>query len=180
MMITLRNTFLFTLAVACCTYFTGCSDDDEDRGFDEANLVGTWRLSSSDLDFTVSEMSLSQWFQTAGGYSVNDAQILAQDVEAALEDEFYTRGSIQFNSDKTYEATDDGDTDEGNWTLSSDARILTLNSDSDLPNQQITITRLDVSNLSFQFSEAEEFDLDNDGSMDDELRIAVTLRFTKL
>lgn len=86
-------------------------------------------------------------------------------------------GTIQFKSDNTYTTNLGGTTDTGTWSLSSDAKKLTIDSNTDSP-EVYDVTVLTSNKLTLKLTGTESEDLNSDGTPET-LTISVELPFTR-
>ncbi len=161
------------------TNMIGCGDDDDGaETFLEADLVGTWELSSVELDYAIGDRTLVQFLRDELGISEVAALLLIEGFEQQLSDGFETGGTITFDADNTYEADLDGDMETGSWSLAANGVTIMLDPDNSPEDVELTITTLTDTRLIMVLNEMEEFDADSDGQAD-EISIEATLDLTR-
>jgi hypothetical protein len=86
-------------------------------------------------------------------------------------------GTIQFKSDNTYTATLGGTPDSGTWSLSADAKKLTIDSNTE-PPETLDVTQLTSNKLTVSLTDNTSEDLNSDGTPET-LTVSVTIPFTR-
>ena len=83
-----------------------CSKDDEEAVFAEADIMGTWTISSSDLKVNgVSDESISSWYVEGSILKIMEEK----EYEVSKDDYIYERGSWSFDGKSTLTLTDSDD-----------------------------------------------------------------------
>jgi hypothetical protein len=123
------------IGLACLA--TSCGEDDPNP---VDIIIGTWTLSTYDLDITVGTKSLYDYLKTELGLTDADAQQYEAQTRADYEQAVFQK--IDFARSGFWTVTDSQGTSRGTWLLSSDAKTLTL--DKGKPTEVI----FQVANLS--------------------------------
>jgi hypothetical protein len=165
------NSLAFLLVLFAGISVSSCKKDSKQTD----NLIGTWTAGTPSYTVMVGTKTLTQYYTDVVGLSAAEALQATTLVNLALVQTF--TGTIQFKSDNTYTSNLGGTADTGTWSLSSDAKTLTITPVSDTP-VAITINSLTSSKLTGTFTDTEQEDLNNDG-VNETLTISVTMSFTK-
>ena len=163
---------------------TSCSKDDEvNLTGPESDLIGQWTVSENNITIGafVDEQTLVEYLTDAGGLSQEEAEFLYSFYLDDLADDFDISGTIEFRADHTYLAVfPPDDADEGDWKLSSDGKLLTLDEGDPVDEEVITVNSLSSNSMSITINQIEYDDLDDDpDNADNEITIAITLTLTK-
>lgn len=105
--------------------FASCSKDSDP----EEDILGTWTVGDVDFEATIGTKSLLQYYMDEFSMTEPQAQAAMAAFDAALTQQF--TGTIEIRADSTYTATMGDESDTGTWSLSSDYKKLTLDSDAD-------------------------------------------------
>lgn len=105
--------------------FTSCSKDSNP----EEDILGIWNVEGVDFDATIGTKSLLQYYMDEFSMTEPQAQVVMAAFGAALAQQF--TGTIEIKADNTYTATMGDNSDTGTWSLSSDNKKLTLDSEVD-------------------------------------------------
>ncbi len=105
--------------------FASCTKDSNP----EEDILGTWTVEDVDFEATIGTKSLLQYYMDEFSMTEAQAQVVMAAFGAALAQQF--TGTIEIKADNTYTATMGDDSDTGTWSLSSDYKKLTLDSDAD-------------------------------------------------
>ena len=104
--------------------FSSCSKDSDPA----ADILGDWTVESAEFDTKIGNKSLLQYYMDDYGLTEPQAQAAVALFNAFMAQQF--TGTININADNTYEAVLAGEPDSGTWSLSSDNKKLTIDSDS--------------------------------------------------
>jgi len=148
--------------------FTSCSKDSNP----EEDILGIWDVEGVDFDATIGTKSLLQYYMDEFSMTEPQAQVVMTAFGAALAQQF--TGTIEIKADNTYTATMGDDSDTGTWSLSSDYKKLTLDSDAD-ETIILDIISLTSSKAVMGISEEISEDLNDDDVPED---ISVTVEMT--
>jgi len=165
------NTLAFFLILFIGFSASSCKKDSKQTD----NLIGTWTAGTPVYTVMVGTKTLTQYYTDVMGMSASQALQATTIVNLAIMQTF--TGTIQFKSDNTYTSTMGGSVETGTWSLSSDAKTLTLSPVGGTP-VNITITSLTSNKLNATLTDTESEDLNSDGTPET-LTISVTLPFTK-
>jgi hypothetical protein len=152
---------------------TSCSKDK--TATPEGNLTGTWASGTATTTAMVGSKTLTQYFTDVAGLTAAQAQLLTTTFESTLQQSF--TGTILVKSDKTYTSNLGGTADAGTWSLSADAKKLTIISNTDGP-ETFDVLQLTTTNMQLQSSESISEDLNGD-AIPETINITVILSFTK-
>jgi hypothetical protein len=139
------------------------------------NLVGTWTAGTSTFTAMIGDKTLAQYFTDVMGLTTVEAQVYTNLFNTMMQQSF--AGTIQLKSDNTYTSTMGGDADTGTWSLSADAKKLTIDSNTGDP-MILDIIELTSGKLQVQMSESISEDLNGD-TTPEVININVVLNFTK-
>ena len=167
-LINLRGIILVLIAGL---FFTSCSKDSDPA----ADLVGTWTFSNATFDAKVGTKSLTQYFIDEMGLTEAQAQQVLVLFNAQMQQAF--TGTIQMKSDNTYTATIGGESDSGTWSLSSDNKKLTIDSDTDAP-VIFDILELSSHKVVLKGTETVEEDL-NEDTVPETITVTIEMTLTK-
>jgi hypothetical protein len=172
--LTYSTSFLFLFSLLL---FSNCSKDGNDEN-PNADLIGTWKTSTINVDLMIDGKTLSQ-FLIDGGASEAEAALIEDYFTTILETEVGD-GEIQLKSDNTYIADFGSDSpDTGKWSYNASTKILTIDSDDPLEdNQEIKVKSISSSTLIIEQNEVVEEDLDDDG-IDEQIDTTIEMTFTK-
>jgi hypothetical protein len=148
--------------------FTSCSKDSNP----EEDILGIWEVEGVDFEATIGTKSLLQYYMDEFSMTEPQAQVVMAAFGAALAQQF--TGTIEIKADNTYTATIGNDSDTGTWSLSSDYKKLTLDSDAD-ETIVLDIISLTSSKAVMGISEEISEDLNDDDVPED---ISVTVEMT--
>lgn len=138
-----------SLAIVSCQKDKTTATDD---------LIGTWTAGTATVDALVSGKPITQYF-TDLGYANTDAQTYANLFNFTVQQAF--TGTVTFKSDNTYSTNLGGKNDSGTWSLSPDARQLTLNSTNNTP-LVLNIESLTKNQLVVNWAESDSADINGD------------------
>lgn len=113
--------FSLVLAVVLTCLATSCGDDDPNP---VDLIIGTWTLSTYDLQITVGTKSLYDYLKTELGLTDADAQ--QYEAQTRSDYEYAIFQKIDFARSGFWTVTDAQGTSRGTWLLSSDVKTLTL------------------------------------------------------
>jgi len=170
--LTYRIFVMLSLALSF-SVLVSCGGDDEGDGPSGGDLTGTWTVASASIDATIDGTDIVEWFVDVLGLTEAEAEQFGELFTDGL-DEGFVGGTLTFNSDNTYEANFDGDSESGTWSRSGDQLTITSGGEESVT----TIKTLTSSNLTIEFDETETEDIDEDGTTE-EFRITFTLNLTK-
>jgi hypothetical protein len=122
----MNRIFYSLLTLFALAGFMGCSEDDDVKTIaTEADLVGTWTMQSSEVDFTVNGQDIIDYMIEVLELSEEEASIQKEAFEEAMETE--SDMTIELKSNHTYIEKETGeDPVEGKWKLSSDGKKLLI------------------------------------------------------
>jgi hypothetical protein len=162
---------LFSLVLVTGLMFTSCKKDSDPVD----DIVGSWSWQGATFDIMIGNKTLTQYLVEDGGYTATDAATLAAIYEEGLEDDF--SGTIQVRDDQTYTSTLGGESDSGTWSLSSDRKKLTIDSETDGPFV-FDVAELTSSTMKLQASDTYTDDFNGD-EVPETMTIDIELSFTK-
>ncbi len=164
----------FLLAGLMAFALVSCDKNKIDDSITEAELVGTWTVSSSESDFTVNGVPIIDFIAEAFGLTKEQAEAMA----AQYSGEGMTiSGTIEFKSDGTYLATDEDGSYEGTWVIESGGKELVVDKGTE-DEWTFNISEGTSSKLVGKVTETFTYDMDNDGSVDT-LESIINLTLTK-
>jgi len=164
------------LLLSTLLLFSHCdkSGDEENAN---ADLVGTWTITSINIDLMVDGKSLTQFLIDAG-YGESEAALVEAFFTSLLEDEIGD-GEIELKSNNTYVADFGDDPDTGSWSYNSSTKILTIDSDDPSEDiQEITVKSISATTIVIEQSEIMEEDVDDDGTSE-EVNSTIEMTLTK-
>lgn len=165
---TLLSAMMFALVLNSC-------ESDEGNQF-ENNLYGTWTLDKMEVsNVEIGGVNVIQVLQTTFGYTLAEAEGVLDSIFSDLGEGFSeVSGTLSFNEDYTYVASLSDEGEEGEWSLSSDGKILSLLSEEpeELEIESLTASQLVI----LDDVEEAKADLDDDGM--EETDVTFTVRFT--
>ncbi len=159
------------LALFTGLVFTSCSKESNP----EEDILGIWAIGNVDFEATVGTKSLLQYYMDEFGMTEIQAQAVMAAFKAALTQQF--TGTIEIKSDNTYSATMGEESDTGTWSLSSDYKKLTLDSDAD-ETVVLDIISLTSSKAVMGLTQAISEDL-NDDDVPEDISVTVELKLEK-
>lgn len=162
-----------TLTLVICSLFLLQSCEKDPKPKDD--LIGTWTTEDATFSATVNGKTMTQYFIDEFGITAAEAQLYTDLVNTMLQESF--TGTIQFKSDNSYTGTLGGEADNGTWSLSSDAKKLTIDSTDGDP-ATMNVIELTATKLHLQGTETENDDLNEDG-IDETLVVTIDLTLTK-
>jgi hypothetical protein len=169
---TSMNIRIFCVVLIAGLAIASCKKDSSS----EVTLAGgTWTAGTPTLTVMVGTKTLTQYYTDVMGLTAALASQYSAAVNAVLMQSF--TGTIQFKSDNTYTATLGGTPDSGTWSLSSDGKKLTIDSNTDVP-VTADITELSSNKLVVTLKDTESEDLNSDGTPET-LTINITIPFTR-
>jgi hypothetical protein len=136
---------------------------------------GTWTAGTPTFTAMVGTKTLTQYFTDVMGLDATQAAQYTAIVNLALMQTF--TGTIQFKSDNTYTATLGGTPDSGTWSLSADAKKLTIDSNTE-PPETLDVTQLTSNKLTVSLTDNTSEDLNSDGTPET-MTVSVTIPFTR-
>lgn len=170
--------------MALAFVFFSCGSD-EGNPF-ENDLYGTWTFDKFEYEIKIGDMDIIQFLQTTYGYSEAQAEEFR---DLFISEEFWLdtpedmAGTVSFNTDYTYVASfsDEDEIEEGEWSLSADGKILTLqqseNPDDSSDELEISSLSADMLVLTIDTEEMEgEFNDDGEAT---EMTLKVNMVFKK-
>jgi hypothetical protein len=168
---------LSILLISTLFLFSHCSEDDDEKN-ENADLIGTWTMTSIDIDLMIDGKSLMQFLIEDAGLSEAEAALLETFFKSTLEDEI-SSGQIELKADNTYIADFGDDPDTGKWSYNASTMILTIDSnDPDEDIQEIKVKSVSSTTLVIEQSEVVEEDLDDD-QINEEIDTMIEMIFTK-
>jgi len=173
----MNRIFYSLLTLFALVGFMGCSEDDEVKTVaTEADLVGTWTMQSSEVDFTVNGQDIIDYMIEVLKISEEEATIQKEILEggAAMESGM----TIELKSNHTYIAKETGeDPDDGTWKLSSDGKKLLID-EGTVDEMEFEFKSIASNNLSLFTERSGKMDFDEDGT-DETVEVKMTLNLTK-
>lgn len=136
---------------------------------------GTWTAGTPTFTAMVGTKTLTQYYTDVMGLNATQAAQYTALANIALMQTF--AGTIQFNSDNTYTSNLGGTADSGTWSLSADAKKLTIDSNTESP-ETLDVTQLTSNKLTVSLTDNTSEDLNSDGT-DEIVTINVTIPFTR-
>ena len=158
--------------------FNNCSSDGDEGDNENNKFIGTWTMSSIDVELKAGGIPLIQYLVNNGDLTEAEAELIEAIFKSALEDEL-GEGEIELISNNTYVADFGDEPDTGSWSYDSSTGYLTI--DSDDPNedtQMIMVKSITSSTLIIEQSETFEEDVNDDGTID-EVESSIEMTFTK-
>ena len=165
----MKKIIYLMIATSAMLSFQSCNDDEFAK---ERDLIGIWTVQDVDFNITVNDLSLGEFF---------DSQQNAAFFEAFFEAEFsgeFDNATIEFKSDNTYSATQDGDVETGTWSLNSDGSQLILDGGT-IDESMLNIITSTSNSLILNFEEIEDSEDLNGDSVNDEVKITIELTLAK-
>ena len=102
----LQKLFSMAMLVGLTVTMFSCSKDDEVAVFAEADIMGTWRISSSDLKLNgVSDDNISSWYEEGSTIEIMEDK----KYEISKDDRVYEEGTWSFDGKSTLTLTDSSD-----------------------------------------------------------------------
>jgi hypothetical protein len=136
---------------------------------------GTWTAGTPTFTAMVGTKTLTQYYTDVMGLNATQAAQYTAIFNLALMQTF--TGTIQFKSDNTYTATLGGTPDSGTWSLSADAKKLTIDSNTE-PPETLDVTQLTSNKLTVSLTDNTSEDLNSDGTPET-MTVSVTIPFTR-
>jgi hypothetical protein len=128
-----------------------------------------------DFEATIGAKSLLQYYMDEFSMTEPQAQVVMAAFGAALAQQF--TGTIEFKADKTYTATMGDDSDAGTWSLSSDYKTLTLDSDAD---ETIVLDIISLTSAKAVMGMTQEISEDlNDDDVPDDISVSIEMTLGK-
>ncbi len=139
------------------------------------DIVGTWTSGTITYTAMVGNEPLNQWLLNDSGLSTVEAQTYAAIFDQATQHAL--AGTIEVKKDGTYTSTLGGSSDSGTWSMSSDGKTLTVDSNSQAP-VTLNVVELTSNKLHVTFVETDNSDLNGDGT-DEAITINADIIFNK-
>jgi hypothetical protein len=158
------KTFLLLLIGFSLVIFSSCETDDNNGGDNGSGLVGKWTIDDSEASVTVGGVDFLTYLVNTMGIPQEQAEMIAGYMTGSSG--AASTGTITFNEDGTYTAMVDGDSESGNWSLSSDGKVLTITGTDDdgSYSDELIVESLTSSKLVLVLPiESEDVDMDDDG-----------------
>ncbi|MBN2666179.1 MAG: hypothetical protein JXR67_06690 [Bacteroidales bacterium] len=151
--------------------FASCSKESNP----EEDILGTWTVENVDFEATIGTKSLLQYYMDEFSMTEPQAQAVMAAFDAALAQQF--TGTIEIRADNTYTATMGDESDTGTWSLSSDYKKLTLDSDSD---ETIVLDIISLTSAKAVMGMAEEISEDlNDDDVPEDISVTIEMILEK-
>jgi hypothetical protein len=151
---------------------TSCKKDSSST----VTLTGaSWTAGTPTFTAMVGTKTLTQYYTDVMGLTAVQAAQYTAIVNLALMQSF--TGTITFKSDNTYTANLGGTPDSGTWSLSADAKKLTIDSNTEAP-QTLDVTVLTSNKLTVSLTDITSEDLNSDG-INETMTVSVTIPFTR-
>lgn len=151
--------------------FASCSKESNP----EEDILGTWTVEDVDFEATIGTKSLLQYYMDEFGMTEPQAMAVMAAFDAALAQQF--TGTIEIRADKTYTATMGDESDTGTWSLSSDYKKLTLDSDMD---ETIVLDIISLSSAKAVMGMTQEISEDlNDDDVPEDISVTVEMSLEK-
>ena len=166
---TIFNLKLFVVLLSFMA-FSACEKDKDDKA-NEKDLIGLWTINSSSTEMTVNGKDMIDFLVDEMGFTQSEAEQFATFYETEL------TGTMEFKSDGTYKAIDDGDTTEGTWELSSDKTKIIMDKGT-ADEDEASIISFSSSKMTLEISMSETMDVDGD-EVDDTLLIKMRVNLSK-
>lgn len=171
MKVTFFNLRNFMPLIITGLIFSSCSKDSTPAD----DLVGTWSIESAAFTAMVGSKTLTQYLIDELDLTATEAQQFTDVFNQQMQQSF--TGTFQMKSDNTYSSTMGGTPDTGTWSLSSDNKTLTIDSNTDSP-VILDVIELTSSKLHLRGTDSQSEDL-NDDSIPETIDITIDLIFTK-
>ena len=134
---------------------TSCEKDEDNKKDD---LIGKWNITSVESEITINGVNIIDYLMDELGLSQSEAEEFAEMFM------FDVTGTIEFNSDGTYETIIDGESESGTWELIDNTLILDKGTESEMEFEIISISS---SKLVIEFVETDNSeDINEDGTND--------------
>lgn len=169
----MKITFLKGIILVLFTglVFASCSKESNP----EEDILGTWTVEGVDFEATVGTKSLLQYFMDEFSMTEPQAQVVMAAFGAALSQQF--TGTIEIRADNTYSATMGDDSDTGTWSLSSDYKKLTLDSDSD---ETVVLDIISLTSAKAVMGLADEISADlNEDDLPEDVSVTIEMTLEK-
>lgn len=151
--------------------FASCSKESNP----EEDILGTWTVEDVDFEATIGTKSLLQYYMDEFGMTEPQALAVMAAFDAALSEQF--TGTIEIMADNTYTATMGDESDTGTWSLSSDYKTLTLDSDTD---ETIVLDIISLTSAKAVMGMEEEISEDlNDDDVPEDISVTVEMSLEK-
>lgn len=179
----LNGTKYFLLAGLMAFALVSCDKDkDEDSAATEAELIGTWNITSSETDFTVNGVPIMDFIMEAFSISEEQAELMLTQMLEEYGEDLEITGTVEFKDDNTYVMVTDGVTDTGTWELQSGGKEIIMDKGTE-DETVITVKKSTSSEIVIEFTppndeDDEPYDLDRDGEPDT-MDIILGLTLTK-
>jgi hypothetical protein len=151
---------------------TSCKKDSSST----VTLAGAaWTAGTPTFTAMVGTKTLTQYFTDVMHLTTAEAAQYTALVNVGLMQSF--TGTVTFKSDNTYTSNLGGVADNGTWSLSADAKKLTITSSTSAP-EVADVTVLTSTKLTVSLSDTTSEDLNSDGTPET-ITISVTIPFTR-
>ena len=164
----LAKPFLFACLLGSVVVFTSCNDGDEGDDFVAAEIEGTWSFKSFDFSATINGTDFLKWWADETGQAASEFEGELEAWGNEIND--FEGMSITFNGNGTVISSYPGEPEEeGTWVLNESTQTLTLNFGSGSTGDDVVeldVVTLTSSALVVSFDESDEFDINQDGSVD--------------
>jgi hypothetical protein len=165
------------IRIICLVLITGmavtsCKKDSSST----VTLAGAaWTAGTPTFTAMVGTKTLTQYFTDVMHLTTAEAAQYTALVNVGLMQSF--TGTVTFKSDNTYTSNLGGVADSGTWSLSADAKKLTITSSTSAP-EVADVTVLTSTKLTVSLSDTTSEDLNSDGTPET-ITISVTIPFTR-
>jgi hypothetical protein len=149
---------------------TSCDKDEDNVNSKRDNLIGLWTITSSETEITINGTDIIEYFMAELGLSQSDAEAFAEMFQSDM------TGTIEFNSDGTYEAVSGGATNNGTWELNGDTLTMDKGTEDEADAEIISISS---SKLVLEISETDSSSDMNEDGTNDTLVVRITLNCSK-
>jgi hypothetical protein len=151
--------------------FASCSKDSDPA----EDILGSWTIGTVEFDASVGTKSLKQYYMDEFDMTEPEALAAIAAFNAFMAQQF--TGTIEFNSDSTYEAEIGGESDTGTWSLSADNEKLTIDPDLGDP---YTFDLIEISSKKAVLQGTETFEEDlNEDEVPETVSVIIKMNLTK-
>jgi len=153
-----------------------CSKDDDEDEKASNDLHGSWTINETVLDLSVDGVDLVDYLVNEMNYTEQEAQFMVDFYSNAIQ--AGNQGNITFNDDNTYKYVNNGDEENGTWSISNDGNTLTMVYENETDN--LTILSLTSSSLKLKLpTETEQVDIDGDDVEETTIDMDMEIHLTK-
>ena len=174
------TTTLSLLVLFVFTLLTSCDNGDDDGPGAESQFVGTWNVTSVNIDAKIGNETVAQYLVSQGlANTLAEAEaFVTLFLTGPLQQEL-TGGTIVLRADNPYTATFDGDSEDGTWTYNSSTNMLKIDSDeAGVDDLDVKVVSISGNTLVVEQSQSEQEDINSDGTPET-INVTIQMTFTK-